>query len=70
VRDGSTLRDVVGSGRFSVNSRHHQAVRDDGGDAIGDLQIVARAPDGVVEGLEAAGRRFFVGDSGLRTEPR
>lgn len=59
--DGSRLREVVGSERFPVNSRHHQAVRGEDGERIGELRIVARAPDGVVEGLEAGGLRFCVG---------
>ena len=61
VAEGSRLRAVMGSGRFQVNSRHHQAVRDPGGERVGALRIVARAPDGVVEGLESADRRFFIG---------
>jgi putative glutamine amidotransferase len=61
VAEGSRLRDAVGSGSLAVNSRHHQAVRDDGTEQVGALRIVARAPDGVVEGLEAPGHRFFVG---------
>ena len=61
VTVGSRLHEVLGSTRLAVNSRHHQAVRADGGDRVGELRIVARAPDGVVEGLEAAGLRFVVG---------
>ncbi len=61
VADDSRLREVVGSGRFAVNSRHHQAVRPGGAERVGDLRIVARAPDGVVEGLEAPGLGFLVG---------
>jgi hypothetical protein len=39
-----------------VNSRHHQAVKRPGA----GLEIVARAPDGVVEGLELPGEHFLV----------
>jgi len=43
--------------RFGVNSRHHQAL-----DRVGDgLRVVARAPDGVVEAVEAVGHRFVLG---------
>jgi putative glutamine amidotransferase len=45
-------------GRFAVNSRHHQAVTE----ARGGLTVVARAPDGVIEAIEAAtGDRFVLG---------
>ncbi|MFZ5478294.1 MAG: gamma-glutamyl-gamma-aminobutyrate hydrolase family protein [Myxococcota bacterium] len=40
----------------AVNSTHHQAV-----DATGPLQVVARAPDGVVEAVALAGHPFCVG---------
>ena len=40
-----------------VNSFHHQAV-----DRLGrGLRIVARAPDGVVEGIEAPDRGYILG---------
>jgi putative glutamine amidotransferase len=61
VTAGSRLGRAVGQQRFPVNSRHHQAVRADSDARVGDLQIVARSPDGVVEGLEAPDHRFFVG---------
>jgi putative glutamine amidotransferase len=42
--------------RFAVNSRHHQAV-----DRVGaTLEVVATAPDGVVEAIEQAGTGRFV----------
>ena len=45
-------------GRFATNSRHHQAVADPGA----ELAVVARAPDGVIEALEAStGSRFVLG---------
>jgi putative glutamine amidotransferase len=45
-------------GRFAVNSRHHQAVANPGT----ELAVVARAPDGVIEALEAGtGNRFVLG---------
>ena len=40
----------------TVASRHHQAVRDAGG-----LQVIARAHDGVIEGVHDPERRFYVG---------
>lgn len=61
LRDGSALARLSGALEFEVNSRHHQAARD-GGDAerIGPLEIVARAPDGLIEGLEYPSLPFLV----------
>jgi putative glutamine amidotransferase len=58
VEEGSALAGMIGAGRIRTNSRHHQAVPED---ALGrDLVITARADDGVVEGIEAPGRRWVV----------
>jgi putative glutamine amidotransferase len=52
VEPGSSLADILGGRiQFEVSSTHHQAVRDLGK----DLQINARAPDGLVEGIELPG---------------
>lgn len=57
----SRLAAFSGKTRFKVNSRHHQAVREDSNaDRIGPFRIVARAPDGVIEALEDPGRRFCI----------
>ncbi|HVN05330.1 MAG TPA: gamma-glutamyl-gamma-aminobutyrate hydrolase family protein [Bryobacteraceae bacterium] len=55
VEPGTRLAAILGAGRHGVNSRHHQAV-----DRIGGgLLVTARSiPDGVVEALERADRRF------------
>ncbi|MBB3174794.1 putative glutamine amidotransferase [Endobacter medicaginis] len=50
------LADIVGAPTMFVNSSHHQAVRDPG-----TATVSAFAPDGVIEGIEARGRRFCVG---------
>jgi len=57
ILDGTLLRQIVGDSRLSVNSAHHQAAKDcpDG------VVINARAPDGVIEGIEAPGKRFCLG---------
>lgn len=55
---GTRLRTLLGKDQVSVNSFHHQAVKDLGQ----GLSVSARAPgDGVIEGVEANDRRFTVG---------
>lgn len=57
----SKLASVVGSTRFEVNSRHHQAAREaDSCGWIGALRLVAWAPDGVIEGIEHPGHEFLM----------
>ncbi|WP_426954474.1 gamma-glutamyl-gamma-aminobutyrate hydrolase family protein [Muricoccus radiodurans] len=51
------LHRIVGAERMAVNSAHHQAVDRPGQGAV----VNARAPDGVVEGLEHPGYRFCLG---------
>lgn len=54
VEPGSMLHDLVGP-KAEVNSLHHQAA-----DRLGaDLVVTARAPDGVIEGLELPGARLL-----------
>jgi putative glutamine amidotransferase len=57
IVEGSRLRDIVSVARMQVNSAHHQAVKDAGP----GLAINARAPDGVIEGVEDPERRFCIG---------
>ena len=54
---GSKLHDIVGTTSLPVNSAHHQAVKI----AAPGLAINARAPDGVIEGIEDPDRRFCIG---------
>lgn len=54
---GTRLATIVGTSRIKVNSAHHQAVKTVGADGV----VNARAPDGVVEGIEVPGRRFCLG---------
>jgi len=57
VEPDTRLATLIGSGRVDVNSAHHQAA-----DVVGDGMVVtARAPDGVIEGLEAPDHPFCVG---------
>jgi putative glutamine amidotransferase len=54
---GTKLHDIVGTTTMAVNSAHHQAVKE----AAPSLAINARAPDGVIEGIEDSERRFCIG---------
>ncbi len=50
------LSRILGGTQFAVNSAHHQAVTAPGR----DLEIVARAPDGIVEATEIRDHPFCV----------
>jgi len=54
---GTKLHGIVGTDTMAVNSAHHQAVRE----AAPGLTVNATAPDGVIEGIEDAARRFCIG---------
>ena len=56
VLPGTLLARIVGSATMQVNTSHHQAVRDPGSSIIN-----AVAPDGVIEGIEDASRKFCLG---------
>jgi putative glutamine amidotransferase len=57
LEPGSRLADAMGVTRASGSSHHHQAV-----ERVGHgLRVTARAPDGVVEGIELAGDAWIVG---------
>ena len=51
------LARITGAGTLAVNSAHHQAVKEVGAGVV----INARAPDGVIEGIEHPGHRFCLG---------
>jgi putative glutamine amidotransferase len=57
IAAGSRLEAILGTREYVVNSRHHQCA----GRVAPGLVATALAPDGVVEGLELAGRRFILG---------
>ena len=60
VLDGGRLAGVYGSNAvLRVNSRHHQGVTADR--LAPGLEVVARAGDGLVEGVEAAAHRWVLG---------
>ena len=54
---GTLLHRIVGAPGMAVNSAHHQAAATPGNGAV----VNARAPDGVIEGLEHPGYRFCLG---------
>ena len=57
VAPGSRLAALFGAGELGVNSAHHQAVK-----AVAPgLVVAARAPDGVIEGLERPDHPFCIG---------
>jgi len=58
ILPGSALRQVLGEDKVAVNSFHHQAVKDLGEGLVASAWSLA---DGVIEGIEAPGRRFAVG---------
>jgi len=57
VAPDSTLAALLGGQSIAVNSMHHQAIAT----VAPDLTSVAVAPDGIVEGVERKGARFFIG---------
>jgi len=54
---GTLLARIVGAASMAVNSAHHQAVATAGPGAV----VNARAPDGVIEGIEHPDHRFALG---------
>jgi putative glutamine amidotransferase len=57
ILHGTRLHHIVGADRMTVNSAHHQAVRDPGPNAVAN----ATAPDGVIEGIESPTHHFAIG---------
>jgi putative glutamine amidotransferase len=55
LEPGTRLEEIYGGGEIRVNSSHHQAVRQPGE----GLRAAARAPDGVIEAVEAADPNWF-----------
>lgn len=57
ITPDTLLRRITGQDTMQVNSAHHQAVREAGPRA----RVNATAPDGVIEGIEAADHPFCLG---------
>ena len=50
IDEGSRIAQAVGETDITVNSLHHQSVRD----VAPGLKVTAKAPDGIIEGIESA----------------
>ncbi len=57
IEPGTVLARITQSATMAVNSAHHQAVKE----VAPGLVIDAKAPDGVIEGIEDPRRRFCIG---------
>lgn len=55
LEPNSRMEEIYGAGEIRINSDHHQAVRQVGA----GLRIGARAPDGVIEAIEAEDPNWF-----------
>lgn len=70
VVPGTLLAALTGEGVLKVNSTHHQAVKEPGSGVL----VSARAPDGVIEGIELPDLRFALGvqwhPEATRSDPR
>jgi putative glutamine amidotransferase len=56
VEPGSLIAKAVGTERLTVNSFHHQSVK-----RVADgMRVTARAPDGIIEGLESTDDDWWV----------
>ena len=57
LEEGTQLAGILKERKLNVNSSHHQAIRTAGR----GLRINAKAPDGIIEGLEDPELPFYVG---------
>lgn len=56
IDEGSMIAAAIGASRIQVNSLHHQSVMD----VAPELKVTARAPDGIVEGVESIDDAWWV----------
>lgn len=54
VLENTVLSDIIGAGEYPVNSYHHQAIKD----LSSELNVLARAEDGLVEAVSVKGKNF------------
>ncbi len=57
IEAGTRLHQAIGTRECMTNSRHHQAVKE----TAPGFVVTARAPDGIIEGIELPDAPFFVG---------
>ena len=57
VERGTMLHDIVGADTFSINSFHHQALKD----VAPGLRVAARAEDGLIEAAESVDGTWCLG---------
>jgi putative glutamine amidotransferase len=56
IEPGSLISKAVGTGHITVNSFHHQSVK-----RVADgMRVTARAPDGIIEGIESTDENWWV----------
>jgi putative glutamine amidotransferase len=53
---GSLIAGAIGAERVTVNSFHHQSVKD----VADGMRVTARSPDGIVEGIESTDEDWWV----------
>lgn len=56
LAEGSRLREIIGAGKITTNSAHHQALKEAGK----RLTINARSEDSLIEGVEMNNKHHFV----------
>ncbi|MEO6259841.1 MAG: gamma-glutamyl-gamma-aminobutyrate hydrolase family protein [Thermoanaerobaculia bacterium] len=57
IESNTHLSGILGATNFNVNSSHHQAIK-----GLGHgLRVTAKAPDGIIEGLEDPSLPFYLG---------
>ena len=56
VEPGSLIASAIGTERCTVNSFHHQSVKD----VANGMRVSARSPDGIVEGIESTDKDWWV----------
>ncbi|MBI3608388.1 MAG: gamma-glutamyl-gamma-aminobutyrate hydrolase family protein [Nitrospirae bacterium] len=57
IEKDSALADVIGRRTITVNSHHHQAIRD----VPRSVRVAARSEDGLIEAIELPRQRFVLG---------
>lgn len=56
IEDKSLLAEAMGATSITVNSYHHQAIDR----AAPGIRVTARAPDGIIEGIESTGDHWWM----------